>query len=199
MGNYAVNHILMIMKKLFLFFIFSIFCGHLFSQEEKLKKDSLPVYVVIDEYVAGIVDSFTMDAQSISYPSINYFIYIDLFDNGDISLHLNTRKQKRTSDSILLYRHPNCFQVFIQHRGRLIETTICKFPNFDCKNCYPIEILKDTGVKQSIYYDEIPVDYFSDAPVTGEIPYEDKLTGWMYNYCNGEWHETIKIYYTDNY
>jgi len=187
------------MKKLFLFFIFSVFGLYLFSQAEKLRKDSLPVYVVIDEHVVAIIDSFIMANQSINYPAISYFIYIDLFDNGDISLNLNTRKQKRTSDSIVLYKHPNCFQVFVQHRGHLIETTICKFPNFDCNNCYPTEIIKDTGIKESIYYDEIPVDYFSENPVKGEIPYEDKLTGWMYNYYDGAWHEMIKVYHTDNY
>jgi len=147
------------MKKLFLFFIFSILWLSSFSQEDKLEKDSLPIYVVIDENIAAIIDSFIMDAQSINYHFMDYFIYFDLFDNGNFTLNLNTRKQKRTLDSIVLYKHPNCFQVFVQHSSLLIETTICKFPNFDCKNCYPIEILKDVGIKQSIYYDEIPVDY----------------------------------------
>jgi hypothetical protein len=198
MGNNAVKNML-IMKKMFLIFGFSIFCLNLFSQEEKLEKDSLPVYVIIDEYVAAIIDSFMIDVQSINYHSIDYFIYFELFDNGNLSLIVDSRKKKNLSDSIVLYKHPNCFQVFLQHSGRLIETTICKYPNFDCKDCYPDEILKDTGLKQSIYYDEIPEDFFRDNPVKGEIPYEDELTGWLYDYYDGEWHEAIKIYHTDNY
>jgi hypothetical protein len=140
-----------------------------------------------------------METQSIDYPSINYFIYIDLMDNGNLSLIVDSRKQKNLSDSIILYRHPNCLQILVQHRNCLIETIVCKLPYFDCKNCYPPEILKNLGMKQDIYYDEIPVDYFRDNPVKGEIPYEDQLTGWMYDYYDGAWQEAIKIYYTDNY
>jgi hypothetical protein len=187
------------MKKLFLFFVFSILCLCLFSQDEKLEKDSLPVYGVIDEYVAAIIDSFIMETQSINYPSINYSIYVDLLDNGNLSLTMDYRKQKNLSDSIILYRHPNCSQILVLHHDRLIETIVCKLPHFDCKDCYPTEILKNLGTSQNIYYDEIPVDYFRDNPVKGEIPYEDQLIGWMYDYYDETWHEMIKIYYTDNY
>lgn len=187
------------MKKFVLFFVFFILCLSLFSQDEKLEKDSLLVYILIDEHVATIIDSFIMETQTINYPSIDYFIYIDLLDNDNLSLIVDSRKQKNLSDSIILYHHPNCLQVLVLHHDRLIETIVCRLPYFDCTNCYPPEILKDVGIKQMVYYDEIPVDYFRDNPVKGEIPYEDQLTGWMYHYYDGEWHETMKVYHTDNY
>jgi len=186
-------------KMLFTSLILYLFCLNLFSQDEMLGKDSLPVYTVIDKDIAAIIDSFIMETRPIAYPIIDFFIYIDIFDDNTLNVVLDSRKGKRISDSIILYKHPNCFQVFVSHGNHLIETIICKRPYFDCKDCYPTKILKNLGIKQGVYYQEIPVDFYRDNLVKGEIPYEDLLTGWMYDYYEGKWHEAIKIYHTDNY
>ena len=122
-------------------------------------------------------------------------MYIDSYDNDDISfgLGLELRKQEQSSDSIILYKHPNCRQVLVSHNNHLFQTIICKRPDFDNKVQPPNAILKKTEKKQRVYYKEPPLDYFRENPVKGEMVYESQLLGWLYDYYHGQWLEAIKI------
>ena len=177
--------------------VLHIFCINLFSQNESLKTGCLPVFVVIDKDVSAIIDSFIMEAQNYSrhYPAVVFSMYIDLYDNNDIpfSLNLGLNKQEKISDSIILYKHPNCRQILVSHNNQLFETTICSYPDFDNKIHFPTAILKKTRKKYKVYYKKTPLDYFRDNPTKGEIIYENQLLRWLYYYYQGYWQEDAKI------
>lgn len=184
-------------RPLFIILSLHIFCISLFSREKCLEVNSLPVFTVIDKEVSAILDSFIIETQKCRdhYPSVSFIMYIDLYDNDDIpfGLGLELRKQEQSSDSIILYKHPNCRQVLVSHNDHLFQTIICKRPDFDNKIQPPNAILKKTETKQRVYYKEPSLDYFRENPVKGEIDYESQLLGWLYDYCHGQWIEAIKI------
>jgi hypothetical protein len=169
----------------------------LFSQNESLKTGSLPVFVVIDKDVSAIIDSFIMEAQKYSnhYPSFVFSMYIGLYEDNDIhfSLTLDLSKQEKISDSIILYKHPNCRQILVSHNNHLFETAICKYPDFNNKIHFPTTILKKTRKKHKVYYKKPSLDYFRDNPTKGEVIYENQLLGWLYHYYHGHWQEDVKI------
>lgn len=181
---------------LYILLVLHIFCISLFSQNESLETGSLPVFVVIDKDVSAILDSFIMEAKNYSshYPSVVFSMYIDLNDNDiPFSLNLGLDKQDNISDSIILYKHPNCRQILVSHNNHLFVTAICKYPDFDNKVHYPIAILKKTRKKHKVYYREPPLDYFRDNPTRGEFIYENQILGWLYDYSHGRWQNAIKI------
>lgn len=182
------------MNKIFcLFFIFQSFCLNLFSQNDLLEKDSLSVFVVIDENITAILDSFIISAQhSIYYPSVIFVMYIDVYDNGDLSLTLDLRK-KEYSDSVVLYRHPYSNQSFVLHLNELFQSNFRSY--FDVTNyCKLTELLKKQVIKQCVYFKEPPMGYY-DMNRKGEIEYEEMITTWGCNYYDGKWQDVIKIDY----
>jgi len=184
-------------KTLYILLVLHIFSISLFSQNESLKTGSLPVFAVIDKDVSAILDSFIMEAQNCSshYPSVAFFMYIDLYDNNDmpLGLGLELRKQEKHSDAKILYKHPNCRQILVSHNNHLFVTAICKYPDFDNKIHFPTAILKKTKKKHKVYYKKTPLNYFRDNPTKGEVIYENQLLGWLYHYYHGQWQEDVKI------
>ena len=182
---------------LYILLVLHIFCISLFAQNESLKTGSLPVFVVIDKDVSAILDSFIIEAQNCCshYPSTVFSMYIGLLDNVNIpySLNLGFDKQENLSDSIILYKHPNCRQILVSHNNHLFVTAVCKYPDFDNKVHFPTAILKKTNKKHKVYYKKPPLDYFRDNPTKGEVVYESQLLGWLYHYYHGQWQEAIKI------
>lgn len=181
---------------LYILLVLHIFCISLFSQNESLETGSLPVFVVIDKDVSAILDSFIMEAQNYSsyYPSVVFSMYIDLNDNDiPFSLNLGLDKQENISDSIILYKNPNCRQILVSHNNHLFVTAICKYPDFDNKIHFPTAILKKTRKKHKVYYREPSLDYFRDNPTRGEFIYENQILGWLYDYSHGRWQNAIKI------
>jgi hypothetical protein len=162
-----------------------------------LEKDSLSVYIVIDKDFAAIIDSFIMETQSINYPSIDFFIYINLFDDSTLDVILDSRKQKENSDSIILYKHSYFQQAFILHQDRLFQANFMSY--FDITNHYILtELFAKQPIKQCVYFKKPPPNFY-DVSQKGEIEYEDRLITWGYDYYYGEWRESIKIYfYLDN-
>lgn len=122
-------------------------------------------------------------------------MHISLYNDNDVpfSLGLDLNKQEQLSDSIILYKHPNCQQVLVSHNNYLFETTICKHPDFDSKIHFPITILKKTMKMCKVYYKKTPLDYFRDNPIKGEVIYENQLMGWLYHYYHGNWQEGAKF------
>lgn len=184
-------------RMLYILLVLHIFSISLFSQDESLKTGSLPVFVVVDEDVSAILDSFIMEAQNCSnhYPSVAFFMYIDLYDNNDmpLGLGLELRKQEKLSDSIILNKHPNCRQILVSHNNHLFETIICKRPDFDKKVQFPTAILKKTRKRHKVYYKKSPLDHFRDNPTKGEVIYQSQLFRWYYYYYHGHWQEDVKI------
>lgn len=180
-------------KILCLFLFFQAFCLNSFSQNDLLEKDSLSVFIITDEHISAILDSFTINAQrSIYYPSILIVLYIDLYDNGDLSFTLDLRK-KEHSDSIVLYKHPYYYQAFVLHLNELFQ---CNFRSYiDMTNyCKLTELLKKQYIKQCVYFKEPPADYY-DNNRKGEIEYEKMITTWGCNYYDGKWQDVIKVDY----
>ena len=186
------------MKRIFVLLVLHLFSVSLFSQKESLKTGYLPVFVVIDKDVSAIIDSFIVEAQNYSshYPSVVFSMYIGLNDNNiPFRLSLGLDKQENISDSIILYKHPNCRQILVSHNDHLFVTAICKYPEpiLNKKNHPPTAILKKTREKHKVYYKKPPLDYFRDNPVRGEFIYENQILGWLYDYYHGHWEEAIKI------
>lgn len=181
----------------YIFLVLHLFCISLFSQNERLKTGSLPVFVVVDKDVSAILDSFIMEAQNYTChnTSVAFFMYIGLYDNKDMpwGLDLDLRKQETLLDSIILYKHPNCRQILVSHNNHLFKTAICKYPDFDNKVHFPTTILKKTRMKHKVYYKEPPLDYFRDNPTKGEFIYENQLLWWGYYCYHGYWQEDGKI------
>ena len=167
-----------------------------YSQNESLETGSLPVFVVIDKDVSAILDTFIMETQNYSnhYPSVVFSMYIGLNENDiPFRLNLDLNKQENISDSIILYKNPNCWQILVSHNNHLFVTAICKYPDFDNKIHFPTAILKKTRKKHKVYYKNPPLDYFRDNPTKGEVIYENQILGWLYDYSHGRWQEAIKI------
>ncbi len=183
-------------RTLYILLVLHMFCISLFAQNESLKTGSLPVFAVADKDVSAFLDSFIIEAQNYNshYLSIAFFMYIDLYDSKDMpyGLDLELRKQEEHSDSIILYKHPNCRQIVVSHNNHLFVTTICKYPNFDNKVRTPTAVLKKTKKKHKVYYQKPPLDYFRDNPTKDGVPYENKLFGWYY-YYHGHWQKEVEI------
>jgi hypothetical protein len=174
-----------------------VFCFDIYSQNDILERDSLPVFIVVDEDIISFLDSFIADAQhSSSYPFVVFIMYIDLYDNGNLSLILDLRKQEMHTDSIILYK-PSCFyQAFVLHQNILFQVNFMSY--FDVTNYYKLaKMLEKQPIKQCVYFKKPPSNFY-DTNRKGEIDYEDMLMTWGYDYFNGEWQDVIKINYIED-
>ena len=164
----------------------------LFAQDDALKKDSLFVYTVVDKDITAFLDTFIVETCSIDYPSKDYFIYVELGSNGFLSIILDCRKQKESSDSIILFTHPYYHQAFILHQDILFRAN---FASMDVTNyCKLTEILEKAHKKQCVYFKN-PSPNFYDNSGKGEIDYEDMLMSWLVDYYYGKGQDIFKVYF----
>jgi hypothetical protein len=181
----------------FPFLFFYMVYLNLHCQNDILTRDSLSVFVVVNKDIANILDSFIVNAEySNYYPLAVFIMYVDLYDNGDLSLVLDLRKQEKYSDSIILYKHSYFYQAFISHQNILFQVNFMTY--FEIKNYYKLtELLKIQQKKQLVYFKKPPPDFY-DTSRKGEIDYKDMLKTWGYEYYNEQWHNIIKINYVDD-
>ena len=176
---------------LFLFMFFYTAGIGLFAQDHALKKDSLFIYTIINKDVTAFLDTFIIETRSIKYPSKDYFIYINLWDNDNLTINLDCRKKIEGLDSIILYKHPHFQQAFILHKDILFQAN---FESDDVTNyCKLTELLKKEYIKQCVYFKNPPQGFY-DTSGKGEIDYEDKLMSWLIDYY-GKWQVPFKIYF----
>jgi hypothetical protein len=193
------------MRQIVLAFLLSLlFYPSLYSHcetsenDDSLKRDSLPVFVIRDKNLSAIIDSFLVDVQSINYTlPVVMALYIDFYENGSIALGVELLKQRKTSDSTILYLNPNFRQAFVLHQDVLFQVY---FGAPSSKTLFEglSGLLTELPTKQPVLFRERPKGFY-EIGRKGYFCYQDHLIDWSYFYINGIWESGAKFYNTDNY
>lgn len=178
------------MRRIVLIFLLS-YALHpsVYAQECGLERDSLPVFVVLDETLGAILDDFIAEAKKIDcLTPTAYHIYIDLFDIGltdEMHFLLDRRKQNENCDSLILYKNPHYHQAFILQKGVLFRANIHSFA--DSFNYHLLtEMLKVLPEKQAINFKVPPSDFY-DLNQIGGNPLEDTILDSFHRYDEKKW------------
>jgi len=165
------------------------------NQNDILRKDSLFVYIVINEEISVFLDSFITEARrSKDYPAVKHSIYLSLYHSGNWLLTADLDKQKKFSDSIILYKNPYFEQALILHQNILFLfyfTGSDYDPRIDYRRL--AELFEKRNVKQCIYFKEPPLNLY-DLSTKG-FRIKDGIMGWSLRYDDGEW--KVRKFYTE--
>ncbi len=185
------------MKVRLFFIIFScMFSPVLYSQHNDVDvcvKDSLNIFIVVDESLSNLIDSFITDVKIDvnSYSCVTYGIDINLFDDESMTLCLDLVEQKACSDSLFLYKNVRLQQAFIFHKGILFQFTFDSSPYPNPFNyCRLAEFLEKWNTRQCVYFKEPPPDFY-DTNKKGEYYIENVIKTMPWDYIRGKWINNI--------
>jgi hypothetical protein len=176
-----------LVKIKYVIFLIILFFGanNTYSQSVITRTDSIPVYLVVNEEFAKILDSFIIHEQQYDYyySTVRFLLILECNEKrSSFTLFSGNRCQ----DSVIIFEEP--LNIYMEKEGIIFynnHTFVCLFYDDICEL-----LLKQSNMKQFVYYKRTTIKPIKETEIHEDIDIFPSI--WTYEWNNGVFEEIMK-------